>query len=201
MSPLAGAHNAATAIAARAMAAEGAGVAVHALSAALAGFSGVRRRQELRGVADGVRVYDDFAHHPTAVAATVSALRARHPTGRLWAMFEPRSATSSRKLHEPEYAAAFTGADVVLLAPVGRSEVPEHERLDVQAVARAIAARGARAEAPGSIDAIVERVVAGAAPGDTLLAMSNGAFGRIHDRLLAALAGRAARARLRRPLG
>jgi len=188
LSPLAGAHNVANAVAAIAMAAEGAGAAVRDVTRALLSFSGVRRRQELRGVAGGVRVYDDFAHHPTAVTETVRALRGRHPEGRLFALFEPRSATSSRKLHEDLYAAAFDAADVVLLAPVGRAEIPEAERLDVERIAALVRASGRDAEAPGSIDAMVARVAELARAGDTVLAMSNGAFGQVHDRVLAKLA-------------
>src|SRR6185312_15578798 len=95
------------------------------LGQALTRFAGVKRRQELRGVADGVRVYDDFAHHPTAVLETLSGFRARHPEGKLIAVFEPRSATASRRIHQEAYAAAFAAADEILLAPVGRSEIPE----------------------------------------------------------------------------
>ena len=192
MSPLSGRHNVANAVAAFAMAAEGAGAPLRDLTRALPGFSGVARRQELRGVADGVRVYDDFAHHPTAVTETVRGLRERHAGGRLFALFEPRSATSSRKLHEREYAAAFDAADVVLLAPVGRAEIPEAERLDVERIAASVRAAGRKAEAPGSVEAIVARVAELAQPGDTVLAMSNGAFGQVHDKLLARLAVRAA---------
>ena len=96
--------------------------------------------------ADGVRVYDDFAHHPTAVRETLRGLRARHPEGRLIALFEPRSATASRKLHQDAYAAAFEAADLALLAPVGRKEIAEGERLDVAQIARAH--RGRAASAP-----------------------------------------------------
>jgi UDP-N-acetylmuramate: L-alanyl-gamma-D-glutamyl-meso-diaminopimelate ligase len=188
LSPLAGRHNVRNVLAAIAMAAEGAGVAVRDLTRALPRFSGVRRRQELRGIARGVRVYDDFAHHPTAVAETLDALRGRHAQGKLIAVFEPRSATASRKLHQHEYAGAFAAADVVLLAPVGRAEIPAAERLDVGAIAAEIRERGGRAETLGSVDAIVERIVLLAEPGDTVVAMSNGAFGQIHDKVLARLA-------------
>lgn len=187
LSPLAGHHNIKNAVAAIAMAAEGAGVAVRDLTRALPRFGGVRRRQELRGVAAGVRIYDDFAHHPTAVAETLHALAGRHREGRLIAIFEPRSATASRNLHQHAYAAAFAAADVSLLAPVGRAEIPDAERLDVNAIATEICARGGSAETPQSADAIVERVAAIAAPGDTVVVMSNGAFGGIHDKLLARL--------------
>lgn len=187
LSPLAGQHNIKNALAAIAMAAEGAGVAVRDLCAALPRFGGVRRRQELRGVAHGVSIYDDFAHHPTAVAETLRALRSRHPRGQLFAIFEPRSATASRNLHQERYVEAFADADITLLAPVGRMEIPADERLDVSTLASEIERHGHRAETPSSVDAIVERVAALAAPGDTVVAMSNGAFGQIHDKLLARL--------------
>jgi UDP-N-acetylmuramate: L-alanyl-gamma-D-glutamyl-meso-diaminopimelate ligase len=188
VSPLAGRHNVKNALAAIAMAAEGAGVSVRDLVAALPRFGGVRRRQELRGSARGVRVYDDFAHHPTAVAETLGALRGRHAKGKLIALFEPRSATASRNLHQAQYAGAFSAADVTLLAPVGRAEIPAAEKLDVEAIAAAIREHGKKAETPTGVDAIVERVVAIAEPGDTVVVMSNGAFGQVHEKLLARLA-------------
>jgi UDP-N-acetylmuramate: L-alanyl-gamma-D-glutamyl-meso-diaminopimelate ligase len=187
MSPLAGHHNLKNALAAIAMAAEGAGIAVRDLVAALPRFGGVRRRQELRGIANGIRVYDDFAHHPTAVVETLRALRGRHPDGQLIAIFEPRSATAARNLHQERYARAFDAADVTLLAPVGRTEIPSAEKLDVASIAEQIRSAGRRAETLASPDAIVERVVTLASPGDTIVAMSNGAFGQIHDKLLARL--------------
>jgi len=193
LSPLSGHHNIKNAIAAVAAAAEGmqGKVSVRDLVAALLRFGGVRRRQELRGVAGGVRIYDDFAHHPTAVAETLAGLRARHPEGTLIALYEPRSSTASRKLHQAQYAAAFIPADLTLLAPVGRAEIAEAERLDVASIAGELeAVHGKRAAALPSIDGIVERVLQVAKPGDTVVAMSNGAFGSIHDKLLAALAAR-----------
>ena len=190
LSPLSGGHNLKNALAAIALAAEGAGAEVPALVAALARFRGVRRRQELLGVADGVRVYDDFAHHPTAVRETLRGLRDRHPDGRLMAVFEPRSATASRRCHQEEYPGAFAAADVALIAPVGRPEIPASEKLDVRAVTRAIAERGTHAEAPESVPAIVERLVELAEAGDTIVIMSNGAFGGIYDAVLAALTRR-----------
>ncbi len=189
-SPLSGSHNVRNAVAAIALASEGAGAAVPGLIASLARFRGVRRRQELVGEADGVRVYDDFAHHPTAVRETLAGLRARHPDGRLFAVFEPRSATASRRRHQGEYPAAFRPADVTLLAPVGRPEIPATEKLDVEAVAADVRAVGRQAETPASVDDIVTRLVALSEPGDTVAIMSNGAFGGIHDRLLAALTAR-----------
>ncbi|MGD8858816.1 MAG: Mur ligase family protein [Myxococcales bacterium] len=183
-SPLSGRHNVANAVAALLMASEGAGAELQALGAALPTFSGVARRQELRGTPGGVRIYDDFAHHPTAVAETLSGLRSRHPRGSLIAIFEPRSATASRRLHQQRYAAAFGAANLAVLAPVGRPEIPDAEKLDVAALATEIRAGGGEAETPASVDAIVELVAGRARSGDTVVVMSNGAFGGLLPKLL-----------------
>lgn len=190
LSPLSGLHNVRNAVAALALAAEAAGARLDVLLGALRAFGGVKRRQELLGVADGVRVYDDFAHHPTAVKETLRGLRARHPEGTLFAAFEPRSATASRNLHQEAYGEAFGDADVALLAPVGRPEIADAERLDVGAIASALRERGLDADAPSDHDALLARLVDRAAPGDTIVLMSNGDFGGLHDRLLAHLATR-----------
>lgn len=193
-SPLSGAHNMRNAVAAIALCAEGASVAVMPLVRSLAAVRGVRRRQELVAVADGVRIYDDFAHHPTAVRETLRGLRARHPQGRLIAVFEPRSATASRRLHQDLYAQAFESADWSILAPVGRREIAEAERLDVSAIAEAIVRTGKRAEAAHDHDRIVRALVGEAVPGDTVVVMSNGDFRVVLDPLIAGLALRAAAA-------
>ncbi|MFO0740986.1 MAG: Mur ligase family protein [Labilithrix sp.] len=180
-----GAHNVRNAIGALAACAEGFGVDIEKARAALASFEGVRRRQDLIGAPRGISVYDDFAHHPTAVDETLRALKSRHPSGALWAVFEPRSATACRNLHQTEYETAFRAADHVLFAPLGRTNIPEAERLDVAKIAHAI---GAHAEASPSVDAIMQKLIAEAKPGDTIALLSNGAFGGIHQKLLAALA-------------
>ncbi len=183
-----GAHNVRNALATIAACAEGFGVDVRGMRAPLATFEGVKRRQELLGTPAGVRVYDDFAHHPTAVGETLAALRARHPEGKLWAVFEPRSATACRALHQAEYARAFGAADRIVLAPLGRTNIPEAERLDL---GRLVAELGAeRAFAAPSVDEIVERLASEARAGDTVAVLSNGAFGGIHAKLLRALEGR-----------
>ncbi|MET0343258.1 MAG: Mur ligase family protein [Polyangiales bacterium] len=192
MSPLSGLHNVKNTLAAIALCAEGAGVAVQSLVRQVSGFGGVRRRQDLVATADAVRVYDDFAHHPTAVRETLRGLKARHAEGKLIALFEPRSATASRKLHQAAYATAFDAADLALLAPVGRKEIASAERLDVTQLAADLEAAGTRAEAPPDHDAILKRVLDVAAPGDTIVGMSNGDFGGILDRIVAALTVRAA---------
>jgi len=185
--PLIGKHNARNTIAALAMASEAAGAPLDRLIAALPGFRGSKRRQELVGVANGVHVYDDFAHHPTAVKETLAGFRGR-TKGRLIAVFEPRSATASRRLHQEMYPDAFASADLSLIAPVGRSEVAEDEKLDTEAIAKSIRERGAEAHACSSVDEAVERAVASAAPGDTIVVMSNGRFDDAPDRILLALA-------------
>jgi UDP-N-acetylmuramate: L-alanyl-gamma-D-glutamyl-meso-diaminopimelate ligase len=187
LSPMSGSHNVRNAVAAIALIAEGAEVAVQTLVHALPRFGGVRRRQELIGVAGGVRIYDDFAHHPTAVRETLCGLRARHPDGKLIAVFEPRSATASRRTHQDDYPGAFEAATLAILAPVGRPEIPSEERLDVGAIATRIRETGVAAETPPSVEAIVAKVEDEASPGDTVVIMSNGAFGGIHDTLLAGL--------------
>ncbi len=186
-SPLPGEHNVRNALAAIAMAAEGFGVGPTQSRAALASFQGVKRRQELLGVPGGVSVYDDFAHHPTAVDETLRALRKRHPTGALFAIFEPRSATACRNLHQAAYVHAFDAADRVLLAPLGRTNVPEAERLDLARLAREI---GARARACENVDEIVAECVQNARSGDVIAVLSNGAFGGIYGKLLGALTSR-----------
>jgi UDP-N-acetylmuramate: L-alanyl-gamma-D-glutamyl-meso-diaminopimelate ligase len=182
-----GRHNVRNALAALAACVEGLGVGAAHARTHLTSFEGVRRRQDLLGSPDGVRVYDDFAHHPTAVDETLRALRSRHPEGTLWVAFEPRSATACRALHQAAYARAFDAADRVLLAPLGRTSVPAGERLDLQQLASDL---GDKAQAMPDLESIIERVASQARAGDTVALFSNGAFGGLHARLMGALAGR-----------
>ena len=182
-----GHHNVRNAVAALGAVSQGYGVPLDVATSALTRFDGVRRRQDLLFEARGVRVYDDFAHHPTAVDETLRALRARHAEGALWAVFEPRSATACRALHQEPYARAFGSASRVIFAPLGRGDVPEAERLDLDRLVRALDAAGVPAEAAPSVDAIVAAIAAGARPGDTVALLSNGAFGGIYDKLRGAL--------------
>jgi len=184
---LPGHHNVRNAVAALGAVCQGYGVALDAAVGALQRFDGVRRRQDLLFEAKGVRVYDDFAHHPTAVDETLRALRARHAEGALWAVFEPRSATACRALHQDPYARAFGAASRVVFAPLGRGDIPEPERLDLGRLVRELGAAGVLAEAAPSVDAIVATIAAGARPGDTVALLSNGAFGGIYDKLREAL--------------
>jgi UDP-N-acetylmuramate: L-alanyl-gamma-D-glutamyl-meso-diaminopimelate ligase len=159
------------------------------LREALAGFAGVKRRLERRGTVRGVEVYDDFAHHPTAVRATLAALRGKAGEGRLLAVFEPRSYTSRTRLFLDDFADAFAVADHVLVAAAHLpGKVPEAQRLSEAELVGAVAARGGRAEFVPAVDGIVERLVALLEPGDRVAILSNGGFGGIHDKLLRALA-------------
>lgn len=184
--PLLGRYNARNTVAALAMASEAVGAPLDRLMAALPGFRGTKRRQELVGITNGVHVYDDFAHHPTAVKETLAGFR-ESTGGRLIAVFEPRSATASRRLHQDTYPDAFASADVCILAPVGRSEIPSAEMLDTQAIADAIVGRGGQARACGSVQEVVQAAAAEAGPGDTVVVMSNGRFEDAPDRILLAL--------------
>jgi UDP-N-acetylmuramate: L-alanyl-gamma-D-glutamyl-meso-diaminopimelate ligase len=190
--PVGGAHNVENALGVAA-AATALGLSPEEIAAGLAAFRGVKRRQEVRGVAGGVTVVDDFAHHPRAVEKTLEAIQASHPGARLLAAFEPRSNTSRRNLHQREYASAATwagAAQVFLLRPVPSDQVPEAERLDLDAVVADLSRAGKPARAFASVDEMVPALVAAARPGDVLVAMSNGAFGGIWGRLLEALGGR-----------
>lgn len=187
---MAGRHNVANAVAAIA-AAHSLGVSFEAIQSGLKQFQGVLRRQTWVGSPRGIRILDDFAHHPKAVAETCQAVRAAYPEGRLFAVFEPRSATSSRKIFQEDYIEAFQGADRVLLAPVGRPELPDALRLDVPGLAEAICQRGQAASAYPKLEAILDALADETAPGDTILVMSNGAFGGIHAKLCEAIEARA----------
>jgi UDP-N-acetylmuramate: L-alanyl-gamma-D-glutamyl-meso-diaminopimelate ligase len=156
-------------------------------------FKSVARRQQLIGEAGGIAVIDDFAHHPTAIRATLEAIAERNPGRRLLAAFEPRSNTARRNVFQNEFAGAFSGAMRVYLGPVYFKEtvpIPPSERLDTQALVRAIAASGTEAFACASNDEILERMLVDARPGDVAIFMSNGPFDRLKDRFLAALRAR-----------
>ena len=188
--PLPGEHNLLNTLAVCGLSLE-LGLELEELRQALASFPGMRRRQEVRGEADGVTVIDDFAHHPTAVRETVRAIRSKYPERRLVAVFQPRSNTSRRKLFEDEYGAAFTDADVAVLAasPFLRSD-SEGNRLDAERVVRLIQEHGTEAAYGGEVDSLLATLLRDLQPGDVALIMSNGAFGNLHQRLLDALAER-----------
>ncbi len=187
--PMLGAYNVRNALAAMAVGAA-TGLHVETMGEALRTFRGVRRRLELRGTASGVAVYDDFAHHPTAIGETLAGVRSAFPDRRIWAIFEPRSATSCRRIFQSEFASALAKADRVLLPAVFRSSLPEDERLSPQALVEDL--RKARVDARyiPEIQEIVRTIAEEAQPRDLVIVMSNGGFDNIHHKLLAALAAR-----------
>jgi UDP-N-acetylmuramate: L-alanyl-gamma-D-glutamyl-meso-diaminopimelate ligase len=188
--PMTGLHNLRNVLAVVA-AADRRGVPAAAIGEGLRTFAGVKRRQEVRGTAGGVLVIDDFAHHPTAVRETLSATRDRYRDRRIWAVFEPRTNTTRRSVFQEEYARSFDDADHVVVAAVDHPErAPEGQRFSPERLVRDLAARGREAAYLPDIERIVARVAREAGRGDVVLVMSNGAFGGIHDRLLAALADR-----------
>jgi UDP-N-acetylmuramate: L-alanyl-gamma-D-glutamyl-meso-diaminopimelate ligase len=161
------------------------GVDVDALRTAVARFRGVKRRQELIGIAAGVSVISDFAHHPTATQLTVTALRKHFPEKALHVCFEPRSASSRRRHFLDAYAAAFDAATHVYIGPLHHPEkIPDVERLDTAALARAISERGVSARAFDSVDALADAVLERAVPGDTVAMLSSGSFEGLGDKLL-----------------
>jgi len=185
--PMGGRHNVENALSAFA-ACLSRGADPRKLTDGLAGFRGVRRRQEVRGEVQGIRVIDDFAHHPTAVVETIAAVRATHPGRRLVAAFEPRSNTSRRSIHQEAYASSFDRADRVLIqSPLPHDRVPESERLDAEALCARIRERGIFATAHESADGVLEALVEECRPGDVVLVMSNGSIGGLIDRLLRSL--------------
>ena len=188
--PAAGRHNVENALGVYA-ACRALGLSPSEIAAGFASFRGVKRRQELRGEPHGIAVIDDFAHHPTAVRETIAAVLAQYPGRRLVAVFEPRSQTAMRKIHKDEYARAFAGADeVVISQPTAIAKVPEAERVDARRMAQDIAAAGTPARWMEGPDAIVAALAREGKSGDVILAMSNGGFGGLHQKLLEALKAR-----------
>jgi UDP-N-acetylmuramate: L-alanyl-gamma-D-glutamyl-meso-diaminopimelate ligase len=164
------------------------GVGEAEIRAGLASFGGVARRQQVRGVAGGVTVVDDFGHHPTAIGQALAGMRQRYPGARLWALFEPRSNTSRRKVHEAALGEALAQADGAMIAEVENpGKVCDEERMDPEAVVARIRAGGGEAYAGGDADGIVERLCPLVREGDVVVVFSNGGFGGIHDKLLARL--------------
>ena len=180
--PMLGAHNVDNALAAIA-AARHAGVPVAQACESLARFRGVKRRMELTGAAAGISIYDDFAHHPTAIATTIDGLRRRIGKARLVAVLEARSNTMRMGVHKDTLAPSLAGADAVYLF------APPDLGWDAAAVAAEI---GPRASTAPAVDSLLQRLQAELQPGDHVLIMSNGGFGGLHGRLLAALKSRTA---------
>jgi UDP-N-acetylmuramate: L-alanyl-gamma-D-glutamyl-meso-diaminopimelate ligase len=186
-SPLMGAHNLANTLAVIA-AGSRLGLSAQTMAEALAGFRGVKRRQQVRGMANGITVMDDFAHHPTAVKATIAAVRPHFPDGRLIAVFEPRTNTSMRSVFQDIYPTAFDGADLVCIRrPPLLEKIPSDQRFSAEKLVADLAARGIDAHFFADTDAIIAFLQTWARPADLILVMSNGGFDNIHHRLLQAL--------------
>ncbi|HEU5161716.1 MAG TPA: UDP-N-acetylmuramate--L-alanine ligase [Thermoanaerobaculia bacterium] len=192
-STLSGQHNVLNALADIAVC-DQLGVPAEDIQKGLESFQGIKRRMEVRGVAREVTVIDDFAHHPTAIATTLRGARGRYPGRRIWAVFEPKSISSSRKEFESGYMDAFREADRVVIGPIYYKERYEtrygvDKMMSVQSIIDSVRGAGVPADHIESFDGIAERVAQEAEPGDVVIVMSSGAFGGVHDRILKALEG------------
>jgi UDP-N-acetylmuramate: L-alanyl-gamma-D-glutamyl-meso-diaminopimelate ligase len=184
---LAGEYNVLNATAAAAMTANY-GISADEIAEGLRSFRSVKRRLEVRAEVHGITIIDDFAHHPTAIAGTLNALRTRYPGCRLWAILEPRSNTLRRKVFQGELAQSLGLADQVVLAGIFKSEaIPERERLEPAAVVAALQASGTPARLLENAGAIVESIAPELCEGDVVAILSNGGFGGIYDKLPARL--------------
>ena len=187
-STLSGRHNVLNALA-DAVIARLRGLSSEEIQKGLETFQGIKRRMEVRGVERGVTVIDDFAHHPTAIATTMAGARKRYPGQKLWALFEPRSISSSRKEFEDGYIDAFHGADRVIIGPLFHRQRYEtryglDKMMSVDTIKARLDADGVRAEQIDDFDAIADRVAGEASEGDVILVMSSGAFGGVHEKIL-----------------
>ena len=181
--PLAGEYNVWNATAAVALAAS-CGISKDAIAQALKTFKSVKRRLEVKAQVNGITIIDDFAHHPTAIAGTLKALRARYQGARLWAILEPRSNTLRRRVLQSDLAHSLAGADEVIVANVFRSEaVPENERLELPALAAEIQQHGRQVRLLQDADAIVKTIAPELRSGDEVAILSNGGFGGIYEKL------------------
>lgn len=178
-----GEYNVWNATAAAAMAASY-GISKEEISAALKTFKSVRRRLEVKAEVNGITIIDDFAHHPTAIAGTLKALRSRYPGRRLWAILEPRSNTLRRNIFQNELASSLAVADHVVLAGVFKSEaIPEAERLNLDLVVERIGQQGRSARVISDADSIIATTAPEMRPGDVVAILSNGGFGGIYEKL------------------
>lgn len=190
-STLSGKHNVLNALAC-AVIARLRGVSTEEIQKGLETFQGIKRRMEVRGVERGVTVIDDFAHHPTAIATTVAGAKKRYPGRRVWALFEPRSISSSRKEFEAGYIDAFHEADRVIIGPVFHRERYEtryglDKMMSVETIVDRLRQDGIPAEQLDDFDAIARRIAEEAKEEDVVLVMSSGAFGGVHEKILDAL--------------
>jgi UDP-N-acetylmuramate: L-alanyl-gamma-D-glutamyl-meso-diaminopimelate ligase len=190
--PLAGEYNVWNATAAAAMA-DAYGISKEEIAAALKTFKSVKRRLEVKAQVNGITIIDDFAHHPTAIAGTLKALRARYQGARLWAILEPRSNTLRRRVLQADLARSLALADEVVVAGVFRSDlVPANERLELPELAAEVQSHGRRTRLLADADEIVKTVSPEMRRGDVIAILSNGGFGGIYEKLPARLRALAA---------
>ena len=155
------------------------------IQSAFSSFRGIKRRMEVRGIAGGITIIDDFGHHPTAIRETLKALRLKFPSQKVWAVFEPRSNTTRRNVFQSELATAFADADAVVVSQVAKLEqLKPEERLNPEQLMRDIQAAGKPTAYLADVDGIVDHLAKGTQGGDVICVFSNGGFGGIHAKLL-----------------
>ncbi len=167
------------------------GLKNHQIQSAFETFKGVKRRMEVRGIAGGVTLIDDFGHHPTAIRETLAALRVKYPAQKIWALFEPRSNTTRRNVFQTDLVGAFGRADAVVVSQVARLEqIAPEERLNPEKLMQDLKASGRDATYLPDADSIVAHVAKNVQGGDIVVVFSNGGFGGIHAKLLERLGRR-----------
>jgi UDP-N-acetylmuramate: L-alanyl-gamma-D-glutamyl-meso-diaminopimelate ligase len=167
------------------------GLKNHQIQSAFETFKGVKRRMEVRGIAGGVTLIDDFGHHPTAIRETLAALRVKYPAQKIWALFEPRSNTTRRNVFQTDLVGAFGRADAVIVSQVARLEqIAPEERLNPEKLMQDLKASGRDATYLPDADSIVAHVAKNVQGGDIVVVFSNGGFGGIHAKLLERLGRR-----------
>jgi UDP-N-acetylmuramate: L-alanyl-gamma-D-glutamyl-meso-diaminopimelate ligase len=155
------------------------------IQSAFSTFKGVKRRMEIRGIAGGVTIVDDFGHHPTAIRETLRALRLKFPSQKICAIFEPRSNTTRRNVFQQELVTAFQDADAVIVSQIARLEqIPPEERLDPEKLMQDLQSAGKPTAYLADVDAIVDYCIKNVQGGDVIGVFSNGGFGNIHSKLL-----------------
>jgi len=161
------------------------GLATEKIVLGLPLFENILKRLEVKAVVNDIAIYDDFAHHPTKVKSTINGLRCRYPDKKIWAVYEPRTATAKNKIMEDQYAASFDDADVTIIAPLHLPEkVKKENRLSIDSLIEKIRNRNQEAHYLPSVPEIVDFLAERVQPGDHILIMSNGAFGNIHELLI-----------------
>jgi UDP-N-acetylmuramate: L-alanyl-gamma-D-glutamyl-meso-diaminopimelate ligase len=167
------------------------GLKNHQIQSAFDTFKGIKRRMEVRGIAGGITVFDDFGHHPTAIRETLRALRIKYPNQKIWAIFEPRSNTTRRNVFQSELPESFADADAVVVSQIDRLEqLAAEERLNPEKLMEDLKLAGKDAAYLPDVDTIVAHVAKRAQGGEVVVVFSNGGFGGIHTKLLERLSRR-----------